>query len=230
MLQIPSSCRADLIPFNFLPGGPTFTSAAGTLTYNATTGEYQVSSPALTLNASYLPRGFATITGGTISTDLFVDQNGNFASNGTGLVITGTVTVNGKVISGPTAADPLLRGTITAFGSQAPGPPTLTMNSLFRVSGGELTVPGTSPNPSIAVFPLNSPGGIIINAENVTSGILGNYSQNFSSSSAKLTPGSIPVPEPGAWALGLLATAGVVGWSRLRSRGARSGPEVDASA
>jgi hypothetical protein len=228
--QAAPNSRADLIPITFAPGGPTVQGLAGTLNYDATTGHFQASAPAATLNASYLPRGFALISNGTVSIDLFVDQNGNLVSGGTGVTLTGSVTINGKLISGLTPSDPLLQGTIRAFGSDPAGPPTRSMDLIYLVAGGELTTPGTSNNPSLGAFPVGSPGGALLSVENVTSGILGNFSQSFSSTSMKPLIGTIIVPEPGAWALGLFATVGFVGFGWLRSRGPRSGPGIKVSA
>jgi hypothetical protein len=220
----PARCRGDLFPFTFVPGGPTVTDINGTLTYDVASGHFQDTSTASTLNASYiLPRGFAPITSGVVTVDLFVNQNGQFVSGGTGFTLLGSVTINGNLISGLTAADPLLQGSITNFGADLPGPPTRSFNGLFTVRGGELTKAGTGPSGSPA-FALGSLGGFLLSAENVTSGILGNFTQSFSSSSVKSTDGSAMVPEPGPLTLALLALALTGRWGWVRGRWARSGP------
>lgn len=228
LAEEPARCRADLFPFTFVPGGPSVIDINGTLTYDATSGHFQDASTASTLNASYiLPRGFAPISSGTVNIDLFVNQNGQFVSGGAGFTLLGSVTINGNMISGLTAADPLLQGSITTFGADLPGPPTRSFNGLFTVRGGALTKAGTGQSGS-PVFSLGSLGGFLLSAENVTSGILGNFTQNFSSSSVKSTDGSAMVPEPGALTLALVALAATGGWGWVRGRWARSGPRVAA--
>jgi hypothetical protein len=224
-LAAPNFCVAGLV--NFLPGGPTYTSINGTQSYNVTTGEFQSTSTPVTLNGTFItPRGFATITGtASLSEDLFVDQNGNFVSNGAGVFLTGTVTVNGAVITGNSTADPLLAGALTAFASDPPGTPAPSFYSLYNVTGGELTKPGSrGTGTTTPAFAVGSPGGLILNAEIVASGILGNFSESFSSTSVKGNGGIVisSVPEPSPLTLTLIATTMSTGLVWLRGRVSRT--------
>jgi hypothetical protein len=215
--------RADIIPITFAPGGPNFSVINAVLTYDAGTGHFVSTSTPVTLNSTEItPTGFARVTGTAGATvDLFVDRNGNFVSSGAGVLITGTVSINGTVVSGPSAADPLLAGMITAFGADRAGPPTWNYDGLFTTTGGELTKPipqsgGGALGPFFLVG--SNLNGFLLDAENVTSGILGNFSQSFSSSAGKGTIGAT-IPEPGSLALAALAAAVAAGacWAGRRA-------------
>jgi hypothetical protein len=220
-------CRADLIPITFDPSKPIVNSldiaGLGSLTYNATTHEFSHTGTLAQLTGTMLAGSPVTITSPptppTVSLDLFVDNSGSFLANGTGFLLRGTVTINGTVVAGTTAADPLLAGTITAFGAQGPMPPTWTASALFTATGGELTRPLPAiGGGSIVLFPVGSAGGAILAVENVTSGILGNFAANFSSNRIKDLEG-ILVPEPPSMTLALLAIVGIAGWHQLWKRG-----------
>ena len=220
-LLAPSTGRADLLPVNFQPGSPIISGSNGSLTYNAATDDFDV-----TLTGSSLfyaapfvqPRGFALFSG-SLTIDLEVDHNGDFIANGAGLILLGTVTINGATFTG-TAANPLLTGRITDFGSQAAGPPTRDFDGYFTITGGALTqtMTGTGGQPVFGGFPVGSSGTFLLSAENVTSGILGDFSHDFSSSSVKPEGGVTAIPEPSS--LNLLLTAAVVlgAWGLWRKR------------
>lgn len=215
-LLAPSTGRADLLPVNFLPGAPVVSGSNGGLSYNALTEDFHVTltGPSLIYAAPFvLPRGFAPISSGSLALDLMVDHNGAFVTNGTGLRLTGTVNVNGAVFTGT-----LLTGTITDFGSEAAGPPTRTFDGLFTITGGTLTATeaGSGGKPVFGGFPAGGPGGFILSAENVTSGTLGDFTRDFSSSSVKPEVG-VATPEPSSWVL-LLTSALMLGAWQLRRK------------
>ena len=115
----------------------------------------------------------------------------------------------------------LLSGPITAFGADPPGPPTRAFNGFFLIQGGALTQTITLSGGGTVFggFPVGGqPGGFLLLAENVTSGILGNFAQDFASTNGKSNIG-VATPEPGAWILAGTGAATLAGWGRLRRRG-----------
>jgi hypothetical protein len=213
-LLAPSTCSADfLLPLDFEPGGPTVNGSNGGITYNATTGEFKatLTGPTLVYAAPFVtPKGFALISGGSLTMDLMVNQSGAFVANGTGVTLTGTVTINGAVFTGA-----LLTGVITAFGSQDPGPPTRDFNGYFTVTGGALTqtMTGTGGMAVSGGFGVGQPGGFLLSAENVTSGTLGDFTHDFSSSADKPLLG-VTVPEPSTLVLWLTGAVLLVTWRK----------------
>jgi hypothetical protein len=221
LLLGPSPGRADfLLPMNFQPGAPIVSGSNGGLTYNAATGDFHatLAGSSLVYAAPFvLPRGFTTFSG-TLSIDLLVDHNGHFTGGGTGLVLTGTVTINGAVFTG-TAANPLLTGTITAFGSDPAGPPSRSFDGYFTITGGALTqtMSGAGGKPVFGGFPLGQSGGFLLHAENVTGGTLGDFAHDFASSMDKPELGVLAaVPVPRSLVLCLTGAVALLGWTRPR--------------
>jgi len=210
--------RADLIPITLDPNGPTIQGEiGGTLSYNAGTGEFQSQTIPTVLGAASLPNPMFALFDftGTTTIDLFVNADGSFNSNGSGLSISGgSLTLpDGTVVSGP-----FLSGTITAFGADPPGPATRNFDGLFQVTGGSLTAPialisgGSLP----ALFTVGQTGGFFVSAEDVTSGTLGDFTSSFSSDSVKDEEGALIVPEPSSLFVGLAGTGLVLGWVAAR--------------
>jgi hypothetical protein len=233
-LLAPSAGRAGFLPVNFQPGAPIISGSNGGLTYNAATGDFNatLTGPSLVYAAPFVqPRGFSLFSG-SLSIDLKVDPNGNFVANGSGLALTGTVNINGAVFTG-NAANPLLTGTITNFGSDAAGPPSRSFDGYFTITGGALTqtetgnggqlvfggfLPetGSGGQPVFGGFPRGGPGAFLLTAENATGGTLADYSHDFSSGSVKPEVGPLsPTPEPSSLAL-VLSAAVVLGARGLR--------------
>ncbi len=221
LLFVSSTCRADfLLPVNFEPGAPVVLGNNGNLTYTFSSGAFHSSSTPITFGAPFVtPRGFATFSGSPrLTIDVIVNHNGDFVSNGTGLKLTGTVTINGATFTGDDT-NPLLFGAITNFGADLAGPPTRTFDGYFTITGGALTQTqnGTGGTPVFGGFRAGESGAFILNAENVTGGTLGNFSQNFASSSVKSSTGVL-VPEPSGLALLLSGAVALVWWGMGRAR------------
>jgi hypothetical protein len=214
-LVAPPLCRAGpLLPLDFQPGAPNVSGSNGSLTYNAATGDFQaaLTGASLVYSApSVAPRGFVPFSG-SLMMDLTVDHNGNFVSNGTGLVLTGTVTINGAIFTGT-----LLTAKITAFGADDAGPPTRAFDGLFEITGGALTTtqPGTGGQDVSGGFPVGSLGGFMLSAEDVTSGTLGDFTRSFSSTTNKPLIGVL-TPEPSTIALVLTGAAGLAWWRKRK--------------
>lgn len=197
--------RAGSLNFNFDPNGPSLFAGSGTLSYNAATGEFQSTTTPLFYSSSKLSGSpFFFSNSQQLGIDLFVNSNGSFNKNGTGIDLSGTLTIGGTAISGT-----LLTGTVTAFGADPAGPPSLTFDVLFTVTGGLLTMPnGSVPTQ----FTSGEAVGIELMAEDVTSGTLGNFGANFASDSVRGSAGAlvVPVPEPSALALTAASAFGML--------------------
>jgi hypothetical protein len=235
------SCGAPLIGITFAPNGPGVDALSGTLSYNASTLDFNATTTdpnALTLitpaysivsNPNFLTAGFFDATQpAALTFDLHVNASGNLVAGGTGFTLSGAVDIDGDGLDDPkgtTTAMTLLTGSITSFGTNGPGPPTVTFNGLFRVTGGLLTGPLTlSNNDKIsALFPIGSFAGFTLAAENVSSGILGDFRSSFSSSTVKPYAGAF-VPEPGGLVLGLTGALAVCGYVLVRGRCAAAPP------
>lgn len=104
-----------LLPFTFDPNGPTFLGTNGSLSYDASTGEFQGTGLPLTLSSPLLPgSGFVRFSGNPqLSFDLFVNPDGTFRRDGAGFDLTGTLSIGATNISGT-----LLSGDFTAFGAE----------------------------------------------------------------------------------------------------------------
>jgi hypothetical protein len=236
-LLAPSTCHADLVPITL--GAPTISGSGGHLSYNASTGDFNetLSGPTLAYAAPFLKLTngvpLPALFTGTLSIDLTVNQSGNFVSNGAGFTLTGKITMNlqdgGQVTFGTSSSSVLLTGTITAFGAQAAGPPTLTFDGTFTVTGGALTqtLTDTKGNPVFGGYTVGASGGFLLSVENVTGGTLGDFTHNFSSSSVKPTIGVL-VPEPNSLVLLLTGAVALLGWraSRVRRRLSRGNAGV----
>ncbi len=218
-LLTPSICRAGQIPVSFAPGDPIVSGSNGGITYNATTGDFNatLTGASLVYAAPFvLPSGFALFSG-SLTIDLTVDHSGDFVANCSVLLLTGSVTINGATFSGT-----LLSGAITDFGAQAAGPPSLTFDGYYTITGGALTQTesGTGSALVFGGFPLGASGGFLLDAENVTGGTLGNFAQNFSSSSDKPEVGvlavAVAVPAPGTLVLALIGVMVLVGRKRAQ--------------
>jgi hypothetical protein len=196
-------CQAGPLPPGIDPAGPVILGFNGRLAYDAGSGNFHSQLTPLFYTAGDTVTPF---TGpGTTVFDLFVDRNGDFARNGTGFRLTGNVRLGGTDYSGD-----LLLGRVTGFGAEPAGPPSRNFGGLFDIEGGALT--------GRADFPVGSTGAFILTAENVRGGTLGDFTQNFSSDSAKVLIGPVAAPEPPSWILGLVGVGTLAGWGLLRKR------------
>jgi hypothetical protein len=229
------SYGSPLIGINFTPNGPGVDALIGTLSYNASTLDFNATTTdpnALTLitpaystpsNPNFLTAGFFDPTlAAALTFDVHVNASGNLVAGGTGFSLSGAVDIDGDGLDDPkgtTTSMTLLTGTITNFGTNGPGPPTVTFNGVFRVTGGLLTGPLTLSNNNTipALFPVGSFDGFTLAAENVSSGILGDFRSSFSSTMVKPYAGAF-VPEPGSLVLALSGAVTVCGYLMSRGR------------
>jgi len=213
LLLAPLPCRAgSLLPLTLDPTSPVVLGINGTLSYDANTGLIHSTMDALTYNSSALPDGFAFFSGTAQATiDFYVNQAGTFDHNGAGTRLTGQLDLDGdgKIDVSSDASNPLLHGTVTAFGADVAGPPTRAFDGYFQIQGGELTqtIALSGGGTLFGGFPITgATGAFILFGENVTGGTLGDFTRNFSSSSVKGNIG-IAVPEPGAQVMMLIGAA-----------------------
>jgi hypothetical protein len=128
-LLAPPAGRAEFL----LP--PIVTSINGTLTYNASTGNFHSESQATVIGSPTYPDNNAVfLTPGMVVIDFFVDKSGNFLKNGIGFQVFGSVDFDhdGKA----DATGLLLSGVITGFTAPPPGPPTQDFLGLLTITGG----------------------------------------------------------------------------------------------
>jgi hypothetical protein len=208
----------SLLPFQLDPNGPAVAGINGGLTYNAATGEFSASVVPLTYSSLDLPGGgFIRFEGGRETIDLFVNPDGTFRTDGTGMQLNGTLSIGGTTISGT-----LLSGEITKFGAESSGPPVREFNGLFDITGGLLTAPIPLRGGGIlsSQFPLGgAAGGFLLFAENATRGTPGDFTRDFSSGKVKKLDGLALVPEPASWVLAAIASLvlSTVGFVRYRT-------------
>jgi hypothetical protein len=234
-LLLPSAGRAGYLSFSLNSSGPTIDSAwpPGTLKYDAGTGNFHSDSLPLTLtrfDASANLTLYGQFTSGNVSIDLFVDKMGNFVSNGTGFVLTGTVDFLDPTTLDPTkpigsasgdAGNPLLFGPITNFGflqvgTPAGNPPVL-FNGLFTMQGGVLTKPVTINGTPTTIYNPGTQGGFILTAETTLSGTPGDFTKSFSADLGKDVEGAV-VPAPPAGVLALICAGLLLGRAVFRRR------------
>jgi len=220
LLLAPLVCRADSLSVTV--GPPTILGFNGSLSYDATSGIFHSDLQGLAFIAPNVPNGsgfaFFDPFPGALSVDLVLNPNGSFNRNGAGISVTG-----GLDLTGPGSSDvngSLLTGNIISFGSGTPGPPTVSFDGLFVITGGLLTqdVPLSGGGTYPAAFPVGALGGFILDAESVTGGTLGDFSSSFSSDSVKGIEG-LATPEPVSAILALVGVAGagvIFGWRRKR--------------
>jgi hypothetical protein len=76
------ACRAGPLPITFAPGSPVIRSINGTISYDASTGNFHSATNALTFYSRSVPGG-STFFGcnGQVTVDLQVDSGDNFVCN-----------------------------------------------------------------------------------------------------------------------------------------------------
>jgi hypothetical protein len=220
-----AECRAGgLLPINFNPNGPLILATDGSVTYDQTTGNFNVQAIGEFYLSNNLPNGNTQvpITNDSAVINLTVDQNGN-------LVGTGSLTVNGSIdfdqdgindVSGQ-----LVTGTINAFGAAVAGPAPWEFNGLFNFTGGGLTqasIPLSGGGAFTDLFSVGQTGGFDLVVEQQVSGTLGDFLASFSGNTIKNISVSSVVPEPATGTLGLIAMVAITGGLVPRPLGRRT--------
>jgi hypothetical protein len=224
------SQAGGLIPFSFDPSRPTILATDGSVTYDASTGDFNVQATGLFFLSLHLPGGVpdVPITNDSAVIDLTLDQSGNLVAPGT-LKVTGAIDINQDGINDVSGT--LVTGTVTAFGAAAGGQAPWEFNGLFNFTGGLLTQPSITLSGGgtfTDLFKLSDTGGFDLVVEQQVSGILGNFLSSFSGKTSKGVVVGVVVPEPGSAVLLLVGTAAVAVGTRLRRFGAR--PRLDRAA
>ena len=209
----PVESRAGgLIPWAIDPNRP-YIRADGSLTYDASTGDFNVQAAGLFFASNNLPGGNTQvpIAGGAAVIDLTVDKSGNLLSVGS-LTLTGSIDLDqdGTADVGGT----LLTGEVTQFGAAAAGPAPWEFDGLITITGGALTqssVPLSGGGSFSDLFAVGEVGGFDLVVGQQVSGTLGDFMSSFNGSSIKGPVFGASLPEPSSLALcglGLLALSG----------------------
>jgi hypothetical protein len=213
-----AECQAaGLLQFTFDPNQPLILATDGSVTYNQSSGDFNVQATGLFLLTStvYSP---TQITGSDLATlDMTVDHSGNLVGTGS-LTVTGAIDIDGDGTNDVNQST-LLTGTITALGTATASQPSWAFNGLMNFTGGALTQPsiplsggGTFTN----LFTVGGIGSFDLVVEQQVSGILGDFLSSFSGNTIKQFAAGVPVPEPDTATLTVLALTTIAGWGALR--------------
>ena len=177
-----------MIPFDFDQNRPLILATDGSVTYNQSTGNFNVQATGEFFLSNNLPNGNTQvpIINDLAVINLTVGQSGN-------LVGTGSLTVNGAIdfdqdgtndVSGS-----LVTGTITAFGA-AGGPAPWEFDGLFNFTGGGLTqasIPLSGGGTFTDLYKIGETGGFDLVVEQQVSGIFGDFASRFSQATSSRT-------------------------------------------
>ncbi len=209
-----AECQADLLQFTFDPNQPLILATDGSVTYDRTSGDFNVQATGLYFLTSTV---FAPITGSDLATlDMTVDPSGNLVGTGS-LTVTGAIDIDGDGTNDVNEST-LLTGTITALGTATAGPAPWEFDGLMNFTGGTLTqsIPLSGGGTFTNLFSSGEVGAFDLVVEQQVSGILGDFSSSFSGNTIKQFPAGVPTPEPDTATLAVLALATIAGWGALR--------------
>jgi hypothetical protein len=213
-----------LVPITFDSNRPTIVATDGSVTYDATSGDFNVQATGLFFNSMHLPNGVpdVPITNDSVVINLTVDQSGNLFAPGT-ITVTGAMDIDQdghNDVSGT-----LVTGAVTAFGAAAAGSAPWEFDGLFNFTGGALTQSSihlSGGGTFTDLFKLSDTGGFDLVVEQQVSGILGDFLSSFSGNTPKGIAVGVAIPEPGSAVLLLVGTAGGAAGLRLKRFGARA--------
>ena len=217
-----SESRAGgLIPINFDQNGPFVIATDGSVTYDASTGDFNVQATGNFFLSNDVPGGLASVDGGTAVIDLTLDQNGNLLGPGS-ISLNGGIDLDQDGIDDVTGS--LVTGSVTAFGAATAGPAPWEFDGLFNFTGGGLTqssIPLSGGGTFTDLYQVGQTGGFDLVIEQQVSGILGDFLTNFSGNTVKGTVVGASVPEPSSATLQIIALASAAGTGLLSRRGRR---------
>jgi hypothetical protein len=211
-----AECQAGgLLPVTFDPNQPLILATDGSVTYDQTSGDFNVQATGLYLVTSTV---FAPITGTDLATlDLTVDHSGNLVGTGS-LTVTGAIDIDGDGINDVNETT-VLTGKITALGTAPAGPAPWEFDGLMSFTGGALTqpsIPLSGGGDFTNLFSVGELGAFDLVVEQQVSGILGDFSSSFSGNTIKQFPAGVPTPEPATVTLAAVALTMIAGWGALR--------------
>jgi hypothetical protein len=215
-----TECRAGgLLPFDFDPNRPTILATDGSVSYTQSTGALSVQATGLFYLSNNLPGGApqVPITNDSATINLTVDSSGNLIGTGS-LSVTGAIDFNQDGTNDVSGT--LLTGTVDAFGAAPPtGSAPWEFDGLFHFTGGDLTqssIPLSGGGTFTDLFRLGDRGGFDLVVEQQVTGILGDFTADFSGNTNKGPVVGVAVPEPATATLGLIALAILAGWGKFR--------------
>ena len=211
-----AGCRAGgLLQFTFDPNQPLILSTDGSLTFDHTSGDFNVQATGLFFLSNTV---FAPITGSDLATlNMTVDPSGNLVGTGS-LSVTGALDIDGDGTNDVNEST-LLTATINALGTAPAGPAPWEFNGLMNLTGGALTqasIPLSGGGTFTNLFQVGETGGFDLVVEQQVSGILGDFLSSFSGNTIKQFAAGVPTPEPSTATLAVLALTTIAGWGALR--------------
>lgn len=179
----------------------------GTYAYNATTNVFSSTAMPLTITYDGINRIRILGNNAFYGVNFLVDENGNFAGNGTGLIISGWVDRDGDFVIDPGEENgTLLTGNVTNFGwlDQSPNKYD-TFDFTFVVTGGLLANDFGG---------IGATGGDFMTSE--TSTFTGSFRSDFAGIQVKHDTAAL-VPEPASMMLLGLGVLGLFGLKRRKA-------------
>jgi len=213
-----AECRAGVLQFDFDQSRSLILATDGSVTYDQTSGAFNVQATGEFFLSNNLPNGNTQvpITNDTATINLTVDQNGNLMGTGS-LTVTGAIDFDQDGTND--VSGQLVTGRISAFGAARAGPAPWEFNGLFNFTGGGLTqssIPLSGGGTFTDLYKVGETGGFDLVIEQQVSGILGDFLAGFSGNTDKgITTGAV-VPEPSTATLAVLALTTIAGWGALR--------------
>jgi hypothetical protein len=199
------SAIAGLIPIDF-SDQPVIAAGSGSLQYDSVNQQLTAAVTPLAYVGASAELGTFDLAESTLTLELAVDAQGELTALGGSLLLSGQLDVDGDGTTD--ASGTLLEGTISELGVEPSGGPPWAFNAFYDVDGGALTGLLTLSGGGTVQggFRPDRIGALIVFANNLADGVLGDFSAGFGSSSVTANVGLL-IPEPATGTLAVLTLA-----------------------